>query len=107
MVAIFFLQGLIVAAVTALAAKRRGLAKRATWIWMALGASLGWGVPLAVLACYPRIVHETCTRCQKPRRIDLPHCPHCQASWDKPQREGIEIIEHEFDTLGRSVSVTG
>ncbi len=96
----FLLQGCIAAVLAGLMASRRGLSRRALWLWSGLGIVLGWAVPLAVLACYPRVVRETCTHCQKPRRIDLERCEHCHGTWEKPQREGIEIIEHEFDGVG-------
>ena len=101
----FLLQGLVAAVIAWYMAARRSLSHRAKWIWAALGIALGWAIPLAVLACYPRIVRETCTHCQKPRRIDLATCEHCHASWEKAQREGIEIIEHEFDEA-RQASVS-
>jgi len=97
-IAMFLLQGLIAACFTWYAAQRRGLSKRAQWIWSGLGLALGWTIPLAVLACHPRIVRETCTHCQKPRRVDLASCEHCHSTWEKLQREGVEIIEHEFDS---------
>lgn len=93
----FLLQGLVAAVLAWFMAERRGVSLRVKWIWSALGIALGWAIPLAVLACYPRIVRETCTHCQRPRRIDLERCEHCNATWEKAQREGIEIIEHEFD----------
>ena len=98
-IAMFLCQGAIAAALAWYAARRRGLSQRATWLWSGVSMVFGWAGPLAVLACYPRIVCEPCTHCQKPRRVDRVVCEHCQANWERPQREGIEIIEHEFDRL--------
>ena len=96
-VATFLLQGLVAAVLAWFMAQRRGLSLRTKWIWSSLGIALGCAIPLAILACYPRMVREPCSHCQEPRRIDLSTCEHCHAHWEKAQREGIEIIEHEFD----------
>lgn len=99
-IGMFLLQGAIAALLTWRAAVHRGLSRIAIYVWMVIAMAFGWAVPLAVLACYPRLVREPCSHCQKPRRVDLLRCEHCHADWERSQREGIEIIEHEFDRMG-------
>lgn len=67
------------------------LPKRAGW---ALGAAFGGvGVPLAMASIYRKPIVEPCPDCGSPRRVDLPRCPGCDASWEPPEHAGNEIFE--------------
>lgn len=98
-IALFVLQGIVAMVLTMIVARRRALSNRATLVWCALALGLGWAVPLTVLAYYPRIVRDVCSHCSKSRRVDLALCEHCQGTWERPQRQGVEIIEREFESM--------
>ncbi|MCC6510363.1 MAG: hypothetical protein IT423_14765 [Pirellulaceae bacterium] len=104
-VVISLLQSLLAGGLTYLAAKRRDLFGRRLWAWIVLGMILGWAIPLAVLAIYPKMVRVACPSCQALRRIDSTQCEHCQTVWVRPARQGIEIIESEFDTMDQLQTV--
>ncbi len=61
-------------------------------LWLIAAALLGMGAPLAMIACYPKIVRESCHHCEAMRRIDRSRCRKCGADWPKPALEGNEII---------------
>lgn len=61
-------------------------------VWLVIGLMAGVSAWLAVVAIYPRWVVESCTACQRRRRVDTDRCEHCGAAWEVPDREGIELI---------------
>jgi cytochrome bd-type quinol oxidase subunit 2 len=74
----------------------RGLTLQQRVVWITTATLLGLGTVMAVLAVYPKLVKESCTRCGKERRVDLDDCEHCNRPWDAPPSEGIEILEGEL-----------
>ncbi len=61
-------------------------------LWLLAGGLLGLGAPLAMVACYPRVIRQRCHHCEAQRRIDRSRCRKCGADWPKPALEGNEII---------------
>ncbi|MDA8746102.1 hypothetical protein N9N28_15870 [Rubripirellula amarantea] len=74
---------------------RVGLSNRARITWTALGATLGFGVVIALISIYRKPIKEDCPRCTQARRIDLATCEHCGQPWDPPAEEGVEIFERD------------
>jgi hypothetical protein len=62
-------------------------------VWLLLTPLLGLAAPIAIIAAYPRLVFERCSKCDRPRRVDQSKCEHCLASWEALPSQGIEIIE--------------
>jgi hypothetical protein len=89
------IQVILSCVVAYIASRHRGLSKKACVGWAIAGALLGFGIGLAILAIYARCFRESCTGCQKPRRLELPLCEHCGNGWDLPDDEGVEIIEQK------------
>ena len=75
-----------------LLARSRVSAKQSQLIWMVIGVLVGVPAWLAAVAVYPRPVVESCTACQRRRRVDTDRCEHCHAEWDVPEMVGIELI---------------
>ncbi len=75
-----------------LLARSRVSAKQSQLIWMVIGVLVGVPAWLAVVAIHPRPVVESCTACQRCRRVDTDRCEHCHAEWDVPEMVGIELI---------------
>jgi len=61
-------------------------------VWLVIGLMAGVSSWLAVVAIYPRWVVESCTACQRRRRVDTDRCEHCSAAWEVADGEGIELI---------------
>ncbi len=61
-------------------------------VWLTIGLLAGVSAWLAVVAIYSRWVTESCTACQRRRRVDTDRCEHCGAAWEVPDREGIELV---------------
>ncbi len=100
------IQVLLSCCVAFAAARHRGLSKKARMGWAIAGALLGFGIGLAILAIYPRCIRETCSRCQKLRRVELSVCEHCGNAWDLPNEEGIEIVDNKTTALNEILSIT-
>ena len=71
----------------------RRLTTRQSIVWSLIGFVCGMGIALAVLAIYPQIYLERCPRCDRKRRVEQERCEHCDAEWEPPANEGIEIID--------------
>ena len=67
------------------------------------------GTALAVLAIYPQVYLERCPRCDRKRRVERERCEHCDAEWEPPASEGIEIIDDidGTETIRTEVSSAG
>ncbi len=74
-------------------ARVRGLSTRQQIIWSLIGFVCGIGSALAVLAIYPQVHLVECARCGRRRRVERDRCENCNAEWELPATEGIEIIE--------------
>jgi hypothetical protein len=92
---LFLLPSIVGVPLALLAARRRRLDKRQTWLGIAWGFLMGPAGSLSILAVYPRIVRERCTSCRKPTRIDREQCEHCGHSADDVPRIGIEIFDRD------------
>ena len=96
---------LIVAFVAALATyattRVRGLNRRERIVWSLIGFWCGIGTAIAVLAIYPRVYLDRCTRCDRKRRVERQLCEHCGAEWEPPVSEGVEIIDRIDSTVAR------
>jgi len=86
-------QALIVAVGTFLTCRWFDLPARQRWVWTILAVLGGWGIWLAVFACHRRLVKESCPSCQKPTRVDMDNCTHCQKPWLPPELDQIEIFD--------------
>lgn len=75
-----------------LLARSRVQSKSSLVTWLILGLLFSASAWLAVIAIYPRQIFESCTGCQRRRRVDMDRCEHCGADWDAPDRDGIELI---------------
>ncbi len=76
------------------------------WLWMSRkcfgrGQKILWSVltfffgPVIFMlrpTIAPRDVMELCPACHKKRPVELMACPHCQADWPAPPRDGREIV---------------
>ena len=71
----------------------RRLTTRQSIVWSLIGFVGGMGTALAVLAIYPQVNLERCPRCDRNRRVERERCEHCDAEWEPPANEGIEIID--------------
>ena len=69
------------------------LTRRQCWVWTLWALLGGWGICLAVVSCYRRLVKEACPHCQKATRVDVDTCAHCSQIWLPPQLEKIEIFD--------------
>ncbi len=78
-------------ALTAWAAKRRGLSRKQTIFWSLAVLLFGLSVPLAIIAIYKRLYRVQCHACQQPRRLDLDQCEHCHAQWPLQSHGAIEL----------------
>jgi hypothetical protein len=74
-------------------ARVRRLTTRQQIVWSLIGFLFGIGAALAVLAIYPQVHSAQCPRCGRKRRVDRDRCENCNAKWELPVTEGIEIIE--------------
>ena len=74
-----------------LLARYRGCSGRASAGWAMVGVFFGVTTWLTIIAVYPRRVTEKCMSCQRPRRIDLECCEHCDAEWEMLQPKGGAI----------------
>lgn len=75
------------------AARHRGLSRRARIGWSIGGALGGFGVALAIIAIYPRCIREACPSCKKMRRVELLDCESCGSQWELPASLGIEVLD--------------
>ncbi|MGV3486819.1 MAG: hypothetical protein ACO1RT_20555 [Planctomycetaceae bacterium] len=91
----FALVNLLAIWLTALVAHRRGLNRRQRITWYLSTLLLGLAAPLSVVALYPRVLREPCSKCDRLRRVDVATCEHCGADWEPPLREGIEICDRD------------
>lgn len=73
--------------------RSRGLSVRKKRWWLLACIPLGIATPLAVVAIYPVLIREKCPKCGKLRRVDLDECEACGAGWEKPELQGIEILD--------------
>lgn len=76
----------------AMASVRR-LTMRQQIVWSLIGFVSGFGAALAVLAIYPQVHFVDCAGCRRKRRVDRDRCENCNAEWELPATEGIEIVE--------------
>ena len=97
MIVVAFLAGLITYAAT----RVRGLSRRERIVWSLIGFWCGIGTAIAVLAIYPRVYLDRCTRCDRKRRVERQLCEHCGAEWEPPVSEGVEIIDRIDSTVAR------
>lgn len=84
---------IIATGLTYVMARVRGLSKRQQIVWSLIGFLCGIGSALAVLAIYPQVHLVECARCGRRRRVDRDRCENCNAEWELPATEGIEIVE--------------
>ncbi|MFM7518087.1 MAG: hypothetical protein ACKO3V_14190 [Pirellula sp.] len=103
LVGALFLQIAIAMILAYLAAQQRGLSARSRTLWLILSALLGPASSLAILAIYPECFREPCPRCNKRRRVENELCEHCGEAWDKPDEEGIEVIETSSNAINQAV----
>jgi len=69
------------------------LSRRGRLVWIVVAFIAGWGVCLAVAACYRRLVKEVCSHCRQATRVDLETCTHCAKPWLPSEMEQIEIFD--------------
>ena len=67
--------------------------RSASRVWMAACIPLGMITPLAIIAIYPRLNFERCSRCSASRRIDQAKCSACSSVWERAAGDGIEIVD--------------
>lgn len=92
---VFVLTTSVALACTYFLIHKRSTDKRTTLFWLALTFPLGLAAPLAILAIYPRLVFERCSKCDRVRRVDSLRCEHCGAGWEPLPVQGFEIIEEQ------------
>ena len=91
---LFIVMQIVVATfLTWVSCSTRRLSSRSTLAWVAASALLGLGTWVAVLAIYPQLYFASCCNCRKNRRVELDRCEHCNAEWETPKQEGIEILD--------------
>ncbi len=89
----FVLVSLTCVMLTIRASRQRGLSRRPMLLWCWSVGLLGLAAPLSVLAIYRNVHREACSRCERPRRVDLELCENCGAGWDLPTIGAIEITD--------------
>ncbi len=79
-------------------ARRARLRPALCWMWAGLTLLFGAVALIGLLAIYPWPLRLACGQCKKLRSIESQDCPHCNARWPKPGRDGTEIVSREFES---------
>lgn len=75
--------------------RKRSTDKKFTLLWLALAIPLGLAAPIAIIALYPKLVFEHCSKCDRMRSVNRSRCEHCGTGWESLPSQGVEIIESQ------------
>jgi len=78
---------------TCLSLRRVPASRAAKGWWLVLNALLGFPGALLLLSLRQRVAAAACPACGKCRLVTGEHCEHCQAPFNAPAAQGIEVFE--------------
>lgn len=92
-----WLTGLVIVVIavgaTWLLLRRFCVSRPAKWRWMSLNALLGIPGVLLLLSIRRRIGSIPCPTCGKRRFVNRERCEHCNAPFNAPAAQGIEVFQ--------------